>query len=40
MAKKMTKKQNVKNWKKGLGTKAINTYANNGNGMRKGLILT
>lgn len=38
MAKKMSKKRNIKNWKKGLGTKAISI--SNQSEMRKGLILT
>lgn len=38
MAKKLTKKKNIKNWKKGLGEKAINMV--NTSNQRKGLILT
>lgn len=38
MAKKMTKKQNIKNWKKGTKTKAISIETNSN--LRKGIILT
>lgn len=38
MAKKLTKKKNIKNWKKGLGEKAISS--GNEKQMRKGIILT
>lgn len=37
MAKRLSKKQNKKNWNKGLKTKAI-TIENNSN-LRKGIIL-
>lgn len=39
MAKQLTKRKNIKNWKKGLGTKVINIISNTSN-QRKGLILT
>ena len=38
MAKKLKKKQSIKQWKKGLKTKAVNLAENRQ--MRKGLILT
>lgn len=38
MAKKLTKKQNIKNWKSGNDKKAISV--NEQTKMRKGLILT
>lgn len=38
MAKKMSKKKNIKNWKKGLKTKAINIE--NNSQLRKGILLT
>ena len=40
MAKKLTKKKNIKNWKKGLQTKAISIEGINSTQMRKGQILT
>lgn len=38
MAKKLTKKQNIRNWKKGQGKKAVSLESEKG--LRKGIILT
>ena len=40
MAKRLSKRKNIKNWKKGLKTKAISIEGINSTQMRKGQILT